>query len=199
MAKKIRWTDADTRATLGVARCGYFTRENFKSCGLTDRRINTLSTGQMKIFEKVGRDINTREEMYKLSERGQEKAAELGIPIDIQYFNSNIGQNYDFRHDRELANQYCALDRDCQDRWKTEREYIREINQTREYIRANDTEHWEEIKDIKHSAFDAGYVDANGQEHYIEIITSSYTQSRIDNKIESVNLLAGGSLHMTRV
>ena len=84
MAKKIRWTDADTRATLGVARCGYFTKENFRDVGLSDRRINTLSTGDSKIFEKVGRDVNTGEEVYKLSEVGKERAEELGVARDVQ-------------------------------------------------------------------------------------------------------------------
>lgn len=198
MARNIRWTDSDTRATLGVARCGYFTEQNFKSVGLTPRRITTLSTGDSKIFHKVGRDIRTGQNMYKLSEIGQEKAEELGIPKDIQYFNPMIGQNGDYRHDRELANQYCALDRDCQDRWKTEQEYVREIKEVREHIRETDTERWEEIKDIKHGSFDGGYIDAQGQEHYIEIITPSYSQDRIDAKCESAGLL-GGSCHMTRV
>lgn len=195
---KIRWTDSDTRATLGVARCGYFTRENFKDIGLSNRRIDTLSTGELKIFEKVGRDVNTGEEVYKLSELGKEKAHELGVERDVQYFNPNVGQNFDFRHDRELANRYCALDRGCQDRWKTEKEYIREINQAREHIRTNDPDRWEEIKDTKYSAFDGGYTDDRGQEHYVEVITDSYTKDRIDSKCESANML-GGSMHMTRV
>lgn len=195
---KIRWGENDTRATLGVARCGHFTKQNFRDCGLTDRRINTLSTGQEKIFERVGRDVNTGEDMYKLSELGKEKAEELGIARDIQYFNPNVGQNFDFRHDRELANQYCSLDRDCQDRWKTEQEYVREIKEVREHIRVNDPERWEEIKDIKYSSFDGGYIDDRGQEHYVEVITDSYSKDRIDSKCESANLL-GGSCHMSRV
>ena len=136
--------------------------------------------------------------MYKLSEIGKERAEELGVARDVQYFNINVGQNFDFRHDRELANQYCSLDRDCQDRWKTEREYIREIKEVREHIRVNDPDRWEEIKDIKYSSFDGGYIDDRGQEHYVEIITESYTKDRIDSKCESSNLL-GGSMHMTRV
>lgn len=198
MAKKIRWTDADTRATLGVARCGYFAKENFRDVGLSDRRINTLSTGDSKIFEKVGRDVNTGEEVYKLSEVGKERAEELGVARDVQYFNPNVGQNFDFRHDRELARQYCSLDRDCQDRWKTEKEYIREIREVREHIRVNDPDRWQEIKDIKHSSFDGGYIDDRGQEHYVEVITDSYTKDRIDSKCESANML-GGSMHMTKV
>lgn len=198
MAKKIRWTDSDSRATLGVARCGYFTRDNFKEVGLSNRRIDTLSTGENKIFEKVGRDVNTGQEMYKLSEIGKEKAEELGIARDVQYFNPNVGQNFDFRHDRELARQYCSLDRDCQDRWKTEKEYIREIKEVREHIKVNDPDRWQEIKDTKHSSFDGGYIDARGEEHYIEVITESYTKDRIDSKCESASML-GGSMHMTRV
>lgn len=198
MAKKLRWTDTDTQAVLGVARCGYFTEDNFKSIGLKPRRIQTLSTGELKFFQKVGRDCNTGHQMYKLSTIGQEKAAELGIPKELQYFNANVGKNHDYRHDRELANQYCALDRDCQDRWKTEQEYVREIKEVREHIRQTDTERWEEIKDIKYGSFDGGYVDAQGQEHYVEIITSSYSKDRIDAKCESASLL-GGSCHMTRV
>ena len=198
MARKIRWTDADTRATVGVARTGHFSKENLLSVGLTPRRITTLSTGSLKIFEKVGRDVNSGHEMYKLSDLGKERAAELGVPLDVQYYNPNIGKNLDFRHDRELANQYCSLDISCQDCWKTEREYIREINETREHIRENDPERWEDIKDVKYSAFDGGYVDEQGHEHYVEIVTSSYDQSRIDSKCESANLL-GGTCHMTRV
>lgn len=196
--RKIRWSDSDNRAVLGVARCGYFTEENFKSIGLTDRRIKTLSSGNMKIFERVGRDINTGHNMYKLTPVGQEKAHELGVHKDLQYFNNNIGKNYDFRHDRELANQYCSLSRECQDRWKTEQEYVREIKEIREHIRSTDAERWEEIKDIKYSSFDGGYIDDRGQEHYIEIVTASYSQDRIDSKFQSESLL-GGTCEMTRV
>lgn len=198
MSKKIRWTSSDTRATLGVARCGYFTRDNFKSVGLTDRRVDTLSTGQGKIFEKVGRDVNTGQEVYKLSELGKEKAEELGITKDIQYFNPNVSQNYDFRHDRELANRYCALDERYQDRWKTEKEYIREIKEVREHIKVNDPERWEEIKNIKYSSFDGGYIDERGQEHYVEVVTASYTKERIESKCQS-EILLGGSMNMTKV
>lgn len=199
MSRKIRWTDKDTRATLGVARCGYFTKDNFKSVGLTDRRINTLSTGQDKIFERVGKDANTGEDMYKLSELGKEKAEELGIPRDVQYFNPAVGKdNFDFRHDRELARQYCSLSESCQDRWKTEKEYKREIEQTREHIRRTDTERWEEIKDEKMSSFDGGYIDDRGQEHYVEVVTKNYKDEDIDAKFSSESML-GGSMSMTRV
>ena len=91
--RKIRWSDSDNRAVLGVARCGYFSEENFKSVGLSDRRIKTLSTGDMKIFERVGRDVNTGHNMYKLTPVGQEKAHELGVHKDVQYFNNNTGKN----------------------------------------------------------------------------------------------------------
>lgn len=196
--RKIRWSDSDNRAVLGVARCGYFSEENFKSVGLTDRRIKTLSTGDMKVFERVGRDVNTGHNMYKLTPVGQEKAEQLGVPKDLQYFNNNIGKNYDFRHDRELANQYCSLSRDCQDRWKTEQEYVREIKEVREHIRATDSERWEEIKDVKHSSFDGGYINDRGEEVYVEIVTASYSQDRIDSKFQSESLL-GGTCDMTRV
>ena len=196
--RKIRWSDSDNRAVLGVARCGYFSEENFKSVGLSDRRIKTLSTGDMKIFERVGRDVNTGHNMYKLTPVGQEKAHELGVHKDVQYFNNNTGKNFDFRHDRELANQYCSLDRSCQDRWKTEQEYVREIKEIREHIRSTDSERWEEIKDVKYSSFDGGYVDDRGQEHYIEIVTESYTKDRIESKFQSESLL-GGTCEMTRV
>lgn len=198
VSKKIRWTHNDSRATLGVARCGYFTKENFKSLGLSERRINTLSTGSNKIFERVGRDVNTGQDVYKLSELGKEKAHELGVHRDLQYFNPNVGQNFDFRHDRELANRYCSLKEEYQDRWKTEKEYIREIKETREHIRIHDKERWDEIKDVKHSSFDGGYIDERGQEHYVEVITDSYTKDRIESKVASGTLL-GGSLDMTRV
>lgn len=198
MAKQIRWTNSDTRATLGVARCGYFTKENFKSVGLTDRRVNTLSTGDSKIFERVGRDVNTGQEVYKLSDLGKEKAEELGIAKDIQYFNPNVGQNFDFRHDRELANRYCSLDERYQDRWKTEREYIREIKEAREHIRIHDPERWEEIKHIKYSSFDGGYIDEHEKEHYVEVVTASYDKNRIESKCQAETLL-GGSMSMTRV
>lgn len=198
MAKKLRWTDTDTRAVLFVARCGNVTYENLRSIGLSDRRISTLSTGNSKLFEKPGKDIHTGHVMFKLSETGKDKAQELGIHRDVQYFNPNVGKNHDYRHDRELANQYCSLSRECQDRWKTEQEYVREIKEVREHIRLNDAERWEEIRDIKFGGFDGGYIDERGQEHYVEIITASYSKDRIDTKCESANML-GGSIHMIRV
>ena len=62
----------------------------------------------------------------------------------------------------------------CQDRWKTEKEYKREIEQTREHIKHTDKDRWEEIKDEKMSSFDGGYVDDRGQEHYVEVVTKNY-------------------------
>ena len=75
---------------------------------------------------------------------------------------------------------------------------MREIKEVREHIRATDSERWEEIKDVKYSSFDGGYVDDRGQEHYVEIVTESYTKDRIESKFQSESLL-GGTCNMTRV
>ena len=78
-----------------------------------------------------------------------------------------------YEHDRKLADVYCSLREEERDMWKTEEQYKREIEQAREHIRVNEPERWEEIREQKMTAFDGGYVDDRGQEHYVEAV--SYT------------------------
>ena len=78
--------------------------------------------------------------------------------------------------------------------WKTEEQYKREIEEYREHIRQTDTERWEEIKDIKMSAFDGGYIDSQGQEHYVEVITENYDAKMTASKEASAEAL-GGQYH----
>ena len=44
------------------------------------------------------------------------------------------------------------------------------------------------------TAFDGGYIDAQGQEHYVEVITENYNGKMIESKEASAEML-GGSYH----
>lgn len=197
MAKKIRWTNEDTRAVLGVGRCGHFTKDNLRDVGLSDRRIKTFSTGQEhKYFEKIGRDCNTGQELYKLSELGKEKCEELGLERSLQYRCQGREETMNFEHDRKLADVYCSLKEEEQDRWKTEEMYKEELEEKREWIRENEPERWEEIKDEPYSAFDGGYVDEQGQEHYVEVATDSYRAEDYASKETAVSICGNGSYQL---
>ena len=75
--------------------------------------------------------------------------------------------------------------------WKTEEQYKREIEEAREYIRLNEPDKWEEIKDVKMTSFDGGYIDSQGQEHYIEVYTENYDGKMIASKEASASILGG--------
>lgn len=44
------------------------------------------------------------------------------------------------------------------------------------------------------TAFDGGYIDAQGQEHYVEVYTENYDGKMIASKEASAEML-GGSYH----
>lgn len=188
----VRWEQRDTDATLAVARTGHFTAQHFESIGYGARRLRTMSCGKEKIFEKVGRDSKTGQEVYKLSNLGKEKAEALGLPRDLQYRGQGDEKEHrNFEHDRKLADIYCSLEQEQRDSWRTEEMYKREIVEIREEIRKSDPERWEEIKDQKCTAFDGGYVDEGGQEHYVEVVTSNYKGHQIESKQNSASLCSG--------
>lgn len=191
----IKWNAKDTRVTLGLGRCGHFTESNFKSLGYSPSRIKNLSCGEQKVYEKIGRDCKTGENVYRLSELGKEKCAELGLERDLQYRCQGKEETMNFEHDRKLADVYCSLREEEQDRWKTEEMYKREIEEVREHIREHEPERWEEIKGEPYSAFDGGYVDEHNQEQYVEITTSSYKQEDYDSKTNSASM-CGGNLNL---
>lgn len=96
-----------------------------------------------------------------------------------------------FTHDRGLADEYCKLSEECQSSWKTEEEYKREIDDAMKYFKEHDNERYEELDSAKMTAFDGGYFDESGQEQYIEIVTSSYSNADIESKAVAASTLQG--------
>ena len=114
--------------------------------------------------------------------------------MELLYRGQGKEKTMNFEHDRKLADVYCSLKQEERDMWKTEEQYKREIEEVREHIRQTDTERWEEIKNTKMTAFDGGYIDAQGQEHYIEVITENYDGIMTATKEASAEAL-GGQYH----
>ena len=192
MAMKFNKKDAEV--VKGLCRTGAMTESHLKSLGYTDTRIKNRSCGEEKMLHRIGRDAKTGENVYKLTDIGKEYGASLGIPRDEQYRGQGKEKTMNFEHDRKLADVYCSLKQEERDMWKTEEQYKREIEEVREHIRQTDTERWEEIKNTKMTAFDGGYIDAQGQEHYIEVITENYDGKMTASKEASAEAL-GGQYH----
>lgn len=192
MAMKFNKKDAEV--VKGLCRTGTMTESHLKSLGYTDTRIKNRSCGSEKILDRIGRDAKTGENLYKLTEIGKDYGVSLGIDRADQYRCQGKEKTMNFEHDRKLADVYCSLKSEERDMWKTEQQYKREIEEVREHIRTNDPDRWEEIKDQKMTAFDGGYVDAQGQEHYIEVITENYDGKMTASKEASAEML-GGSYH----
>lgn len=189
MAMKFNKKDAEV--VKGLCRVGAMTESHLKSLGYTDTRIKNRSCGEEKILQKIGRDAKTNENLYKLTKIGKEYGVSLGIARDEQYRGQGKEKTMNFEHDRKLADIYCSLQQEERDMWKTEEQYKREIEEVREYIRENEPAKWEEIKEQKMSAFDGGYIDVQGQEHYIEVITESYNEKMKASKELSSSILGG--------
>ena len=188
----MKFNRKDESVIIGLCRTGSMTESHLKSLGYTDSRIKNRSCGEQKLIERIGRDCKTGENVYRLTEAGKEQGARLGIDRADQYRGQGKEKTMNFQHDRKLADVYCSLREEERDMWKTEEQYKREIEEVREHIRVHEPERWEsEVKDVKMTAFDGGYVDAQGQEHYIEVITESYDGKMIASKEASAEMLGG--------
>ena len=192
MAMKFNKKDAEV--VKGLCRTGAMTESHLKSLGYSDTRIKNRSCGEKKMLQRIGRDATTGENLYKLTDIGKEYGVSLGIARDEQYRGQGKEKTMNFEHDRKLADIYCSLQQEERDMWKTEEQYKREIEEAREHIRENEPNKWEEIREIKMSAFDGGYIDVQGQEHYIEVYTENYDAKMIASKEASASVL-GGSYH----
>ena len=190
----MKFNKKDEAVVLCGARCGTMTYQNLRDLGYSDSRIKNRSCGEEKTLNYIGRDSKTGDRLYQLTEVGKEHAQRLGIDRADQYRGQGKIKTMNFEHDRKLADVYCSLREEERDMWKTEEQYKREIEEVREHIRQTDPERWEEIKDTKMTAFDGGYVDSQGQEHYVEVYTESYNGKMIASKEASAELL-GGSYH----
>lgn len=190
----MKFNKKDEAVTLGLARVGNMSETHLKSLGYTDTRIKNRSCGAEKLIERIGRDCKTGESLYRLTESGKDQAVRLGIPRSDQYRGQGRERTMNYEHDRKLADVYCSLREEERDMWKTEEQYKREIEQVREHIRANEPERWEEVREVKMTAFDGGYIDAQGQEHYVEVYTENYDGKMIASKEASAEML-GGSYH----
>lgn len=191
----MKFNKKDEAVTLGLARVGNMTESHLRNLGYTDTRIKNRSCGAEKLIERIGRDCKTGENLYRLTESGKDQAVRLGIPRSDQYRGQGREKTMNFEHDRKLADVYCSLREEERDMWKTEEQYKREIEQAREYIRVNEPERWQEVREQKMTAFDGGYIDSQGQEHYVEVITESYNGKMIASKEASAEML-GGSYHL---
>lgn len=187
----MKFNKHDANVTLAVARCGTMTYQNLKDLGYSDSRIKNRSCGEEKTLNYIGRDCNTGEKLYQLTDVGKDYAQRLGLDRNEQYRAQGHTKTMNFEHDRKLSSIYCSLSQEERDMWKTEEQYKREIEEVREHIRQTDPERWEEIKDTKMTAFDGGYVDAQGQEHYVEVITQNYKGEMTESKEASAGMLGG--------
>lgn len=190
----MKFNKKDEAVTKALARVGNMTESHLKSLGYTETRIKNRSCGAEKLIERIGRDSKTGENMYRLTESGKDQAVRLGIPRSDQYRGQGKEKTMNFEHDRKLADVYCSLQQEERDMWKTEEQYKREIEEAREYIRVNEPERWQEVREQKMTAFDGGYIDSQGQEHYVEVITENYNGKMIASKEASAEML-GGSYH----
>lgn len=190
----MKFNKHDANVTLAGARVGTLTYQNLRDLGYTPTRIKNRSCGDEKTLNYIGKDCKTGEKLYQLTSIGSDYAQKLGIPKCDQYSHQGKEKYMNYEHDRKLADIYCKLDQSERDMWKTEEQYKREIAEAREHIRATDKDEWEKIKDVKMSAFDGGYIDAQGQEHYVEVITKNYKGEMIESKEASASIL-GGSYH----
>ncbi len=187
----MKFNKHDANVTLAVARCGTMTYQNLKDLGYSDSRIKNRSCGEEKTLNYIGRDCTTGEKLYQLTDVGKDYAQRLGLDRCDQYRCQGKDKTMNYEHDRKLSSVYCSLSQEERDMWKTEEQYKREIEEVREHIRQTDPDRWEEIKDTKMTAFDGGYVDAQGQEHYVEVITQNYKGEMVASKEASAEMLGG--------
>lgn len=190
----MKFNRKDEAVTKALARVGNVTESHLKSLGYTETRIKNRSCGAEKLIERIGRDSKTGENMYRLTDAGKDQASRLGIPRADQYRGQGREKTMNYEHDRKLADVYCSLREEERDMWKTEEQYKREIEQAREHIRTQEPERWEEVRDTRMTAFDGGYIDSEGHEHYVEVITENYNGKMIESKEASAEIL-GGSYH----
>lgn len=188
----MKFNKKDEAVVLGLARTGTMTEQNLKDLGYSDTRIKNRSCGEEKLINYIGRDCETGEKLYQLTEIGREEAHRCGVDRADQYRPQGKTDSMNFEHDRKLSEVYCnKLTQEERDTWKTEEQYKREIEQTREHIRETDKDRWEEIKDTKMTAFDGGYTNSQGEICHVEVITKNYTEEMKESKEASAGMLGG--------
>lgn len=188
----MKFNSKDAEVVKAFCRVGHMTESNMKSLGYTDTRIKNRSCGEEKLYEKIGRDSVTGENVYQLTERGKEEGARLGIDRADQYRGQGQEKTMNYEHDRKLADVYCSLTKQERDTWRTEEQGKRDLEQVREHIREHEPDRWEkEIKDTKMSACDGSYINAQGEVCHIEVVTKNYTEEMKESKEAGATMLGG--------
>lgn len=164
---------------------GYLTREMLKEhLRVADRRIENFCRDHY--LEKCSFiDSRTQQtiDVYRLSKKGQELCREQ-LRLD-SFYSSKVF------HDLALAEKYFSLSESERVSWKTEselrqhfREQSEELNKLREEGRDQEAEELENCIWEKVSAIDASYVNDEGIEQGIEVITNNYGEAEVTAKSE---------------
>ena len=140
----------------------------------------------------IGRDCETGEKLYQLTELGKEEAQRCGIDRADQYRCQGKEKTMNYEHDRKLASVYCSLSQQERDTWRTEQQCKKDLEQAREHIREHDRDRWEnEVKDTKMSACDGSYTNSQGEICHVEVVTKNYTEEMKESKEAGVSVLGG--------
>lgn len=163
--KKLKSKDVDALKMLG--RTGHVKSEILKDyTGITQNRINTLKN--LSYLSEVY-DNNSDDRYLRLTKRGRDFVYEQ---LGVVCYKSNAPV-----HDSEIVDYYMKMTREEQESIQTETEL-------QQIIRA-------EFEEENFSPTDFSYVSSDGEVIYVEVITSNYSESQIEEKIEFVNVMGG--------
>lgn len=171
----------DRLALTALSNCGFVTKTQLNNY-IKDNRINSYIKEKLIVKSIHVDNKNNSVTAYKLTNKGKEVLTK----------NFGVTNHYSARsisHDIKLSNRYFTLSEKEQATWRTE-SHIRDLFNTKmEQIREQDLDRYREITEQKISMPDCSYTLETGIEVYFEVITINYTQSDIEAKERTFNIL----------
>lgn len=154
---------------------------------IADRRItNFQRDNYIQKCSMIDKDNKSITWVYRLSGKGQKYAREQ---LNINYFYRSSSA----QHDLVLAKTYFALNSAEQETWKTENQLRDEFLEALEQMRDRNDENYEQLykqwEEREISTVDASYVNGQGEQVGLEIVTDSYGNAEIEAKEEFCNVM----------
>ncbi len=180
-------TNKDIDMLKAFARTGYITKDQLKEhLGVVDRRI--INFERDKYIEKVSYlDKSTKDSafVYRLTQKGQSLCYNQ-LNIESLYRSSSP------LHDITFANHYFKI-KDEVVEWITESQWRDRMEDYLIHLKTEDHDRWAEISEMWKNELisppDGGYVNSQGVEIALEVITSNYGSEEIVAKETFVEIL----------
>jgi hypothetical protein len=170
------------------SRVGYLSSGQLRGdLDIADRRVtNFVRDGYIEKVPFIDKKSKNIEFAYRLTDKGKTLCSNQ-LQVESFYRSSSA------IHDLALADKYFTIDKDLRDSWITESQWRGRFEEYLNDLHNKDCDRWEELYDqLKEGLIsppDGGYVNGEGVEIALEVITSSYGEAELLAKENFVQTL----------